>query len=71
MQTTIADFVLSNPTNINAEILGTSDPALAKQAFEGRITFDDILTDADPTMIYIKNNLIIAWYEKDAMVGFI
>ena len=71
MQTTIADFVLSNPTNINAEILGTSDPALAKQAFEGRITFDDILTDADPTMIYIKNNSIIAWYEKDAMVGFI
>jgi hypothetical protein len=71
MQTTIADFVLSNPANINAEILGTSDPALAKQAFEGRITFDDILTDADPTMIYIKNNSIIAWYEKDAMVGFI
>ena len=71
MQTTIADFVLSNPANINAEILGTSDPALAKQAFEGRITFDDIIVDADPTMIYIKNNLIIAWYEKDAMVGFI
>ena len=71
MQTTIADFVLSNPVNITAETLGTSDPVLAKQAFEGRITFDDITTDADPTMIYIKNNLIIAWYEKDAMVGFI
>ena len=71
MQTTIADFVLSNPANITAEILGTSDPTLAKQAFEGRITFDDITTDADPTMIYIKNNLIIAWYEEDAMVGFI
>jgi len=71
MQTTIADFVLSNPANITAEILGTSDPALAKQAFEGRITFDDITTDADPTMIYIKNSSIIAWYEKDAMVGFI
>jgi hypothetical protein len=71
MQTTIADFVLSNPANINAEILGTSDPTLAKQAFEGRITFDSVVTDADPTMIYIKDNLIIAWYEKDAMVGFI
>ena len=71
MQTTIADFVLSNPANINAEILGTSDPTLAKQAFEGRITFDSVVTDADPTMIYIKDNLIIAWYEKDAMVGYI
>jgi hypothetical protein len=71
MQTTIADFVLSNPANINAAILGTSDPTLAKQAFEGRITFDSVVTDADPTMIYIKDNLIIAWYEKDAMVGFI
>jgi len=71
MQTTIADFVLSNPANITAETLGTSDPALAKQAFEGRITFDDIIADADPTMIYIKNSLIIAWYEKNAMVGFI
>jgi hypothetical protein len=71
MQTTIADFVLSNPANINAAILGTSDNALAKQAFEGRITFDSVVTDADPTMIYIKDNLIIAWYEKDAMVGYI
>jgi hypothetical protein len=71
MQTTIADFVLSNPANINAAILGTSDTALAKQAFEGRITFDSVVTDADPTMIYIKDNLIIAWYEKDAMVGYI
>jgi hypothetical protein len=71
MQTTIADFVLSNPANINAEILGTSDPTLAKQAFEGRITFDVLVEDAEPTMIYVNNNLIIAWYEKDAMVGFI
>jgi hypothetical protein len=71
MQTTIADFVLSNPANINAEILGTSDPTLAKQAFEGRIAFDDIKTDTDPTLIYIKDNLIIAWYEKNAMLGFI
>jgi len=71
MQTTIADFVLSNPANINAAILGTSDTTLAKQAFEGRITFDSVVTDADPTMIYIKDNLIIAWYEKDAMVGYI
>ena len=71
MQTTIADFVLSNPSNINAAILGTSDLTLAKQAFEGRITFDSVVTDADPTMIYIKDNLIIAWYEKDAMVGYI
>jgi hypothetical protein len=71
MQTTIADFVLSNPSNINATILGTSDPTFAKQAFEGRITFDSVVTDADPTMIYIKDNLIIAWYEKDAMVGYI
>ena len=71
MQTTIADFVLSNPANINAEILGTSDPALAKQAFEGRITFDTLVEDAEPTMVYVNNNLIIAWYEKDAMVGFI
>jgi hypothetical protein len=61
MQTTIADFVLSNPANINAEILGTSDPTLAKQAFEGRITFDVLVEDAEPTMIYVNNNTIIAW----------
>jgi hypothetical protein len=71
MQTTIADFVLSNPANINAETLGTSDPTLAKQAFEGRITFDTLVEDAEPTMIYVNNNTIIAWYEKNAMVGFI
>jgi hypothetical protein len=68
---TIAEFVLSNPANINAETLGTSDPTLAKQEFEARITYDNIITEADPTMVYINNNTIIAWYEKDAMVGFI
>ena len=68
---TIAEFVLSNPANINAETLGTSDPTLSKQEFEARITYDNIITEADPTMVYINNNTIIAWYEKDAMVGFI
>jgi hypothetical protein len=68
---TIAEFVLSNPANINAETLGTGDPTLAKQEFEARITYDNIITEADPTMVYINNNTIIAWYEKDAMVGFI
>lgn len=68
---TIAEFVLSNPANIVAENLGTSDPTLAKQAFEARITFDNIITEADPTLVYINNNTIIAWYEKNAMVGFI
>jgi hypothetical protein len=71
MQTTIADFVISNPANITAENLGSSDPTLARQAFQSRVTYDSIESAATPTLVYIKNNQIIAWYEKDAMVGFI
>lgn len=71
MQTTIADFVISNPANITVENLGTSDPTLARQAFQSRVTYDSIESAATPTLVYIKNNQIVAWYEKDAMVGFI
>lgn len=70
MQTTIADYVLSNPGNINNEDLGTNDPALAKAAFESGLDFDTREDAADPTVVYIKNNLIVAWYDKNAMVGF-
>ena len=69
MQTTIANFVISNPANITAEILGTSDPALALQEFQGRITYDEILTITEPTLIYKINNTAIAWYDKNAMIG--
>lgn len=68
---TIAEFVISNPANITVENLGTSDPTLARQAFESRVTYDSIESAAAPTLVYIKNNKIIAWYEQDAMVGFI
>lgn len=70
MQTTIADYVLSNPGNINNEDLGTNDSTEAKAAFESGLDFDTIEDAADPTVVYIKNNLIVAWYDKNAMVGF-
>lgn len=71
MQTTIADFIISNPANINAEILGNPGPVLARQEFEARITYDTLIEQTDPTLVYAANNSIIAWYDKDAMVGFI
>lgn len=70
MQTTIADYVLSNPGNINNEDLGTNDPTEAKAAFESGLDFDTIEDAADPTVVYIKNNIIVAWYDRNAMVGF-
>lgn len=70
MQTTIADYVLSNPGNINNVDLGTNDPTEAKSAFESGLDFDTIETAADPTVVYIKNNLIFAWYDHTARVGF-
>ena len=70
MQTTIADYVLSNPGNINNEDLGTNDLTEAKAAFESGLDFDTIEDAADPTVVYIKNNIIVAWYDRNAMVGF-
>jgi hypothetical protein len=70
MQTTIADYVLSNPSNINNEDLGTNDPAAAKAAFEVGLDFDTTEDAADPTVVYIKNENIVAWYDRNAMVGF-
>jgi hypothetical protein len=60
MQTTIADYVLSNPANSDMD----------KTTFETDLIFDTILDDADPTLIYLSNNIAIAWYEQIAMVGF-
>jgi hypothetical protein len=60
MQTTIADFVLSNPANQDVD----------KTTFETGLDFDSIITDAEPTLVYVKNNIAIAWYEQNAMVGF-
>ena len=70
MQTTIADYVLSNPGNINNEDLGTNDLTEAKAAFESGLDFDTIEDAGDPTVVYIKNNIIVAWYDRNAMVGF-
>jgi hypothetical protein len=41
-----------------------------KTTFETDLIFDTILDDADPTLIYVNNNIAIAWYEQIAMVGF-
>lgn len=60
MQTTIADFVLSNPANQDVD----------KTTFETGLDFDSIIDDAEPTLVYVKNNIAIAWYERNAMVGF-
>lgn len=60
MQTTIADFVLSNPANQDVN----------KITFETGLDFDNIVDDAEPTLVYVKNNIAIAWYETNAMVGF-
>ena len=60
MQTTLADYVLSNPANSDMD----------KTTFETDLIFDNILDDADPTLIYVNNNIAIAWYEQIAMVGF-
>jgi hypothetical protein len=60
MQTTIADFVLSNPANQDVD----------KPAFETGLDFDSIVDDADPTLVYVKNDIAIAWYETVAMLGF-
>lgn len=70
MQTTIADFVISNPANIDAENLGSSDPTLARQAFQSRITYDGIIEDASPTLVYVKNNEAIAWFETNSLKGY-
>ena len=60
MQTTIADYVLNNPANSDMD----------KTMFETGLDYDTIMDDADPTLIYIKNDIAIAWYEQIAMVGF-
>jgi len=49
MQTTIADFVLSNPANQDVD----------KTTFETGLDFDSIITDAEPTLVYVKNRVIL------------
>lgn len=70
MQTTIADYVLSNPSNINNQDQAIADLTEARVQFEYELDFDTREDAADPTLVYIKNNLIVAWYDKNAMVGF-
>ena len=60
MQTTIANFVLSNPSN--------SD--LSKEEFESSIDYDEVITVTSPTLVYVKNSNIIAWYEIQSNTGF-
>ena len=60
MQTTIANFVLSNPSN--------SD--LSKEEFESSIDYDEVITVTSPTLVYVKNSNIIAWYEIQSNIGF-
>ena len=60
MNTTIADFVLSNPSNKEE----------SKEDFETSLDFDDVIDAAAPTLVYIKESNIIAWYETESNIGF-
>lgn len=60
MQTTIANFVLSNPSNSE----------LSKEEFESSIDYDEVITATSPTLVYVKNSNIIAWYEIQSNTGF-
>lgn len=57
---TIADFFLSNPSN-NTQ---------SKQDFESDLVYDEILTDASPTLVYRKGSNLIAWYEIESNLGY-
>lgn len=71
MQTTIADFVLSNPPNYNSSNLGTNDPTLARSTFENILPSHSIETAAEPTIVYLNENQdMIAWYDVNAILGF-
>jgi hypothetical protein len=71
MQTTIADFVLSNSPNYNSSNLGTNDPAQARIAFESMVSSAVIESAADPTIVYLNGNQdMIAWYDINAILGF-
>ena len=60
MNTTIANFVLSN----------TSNSTDSREVFEASLDFDEIISVASPTLVYIKNSNIIAWYEIQSNIGF-
>lgn len=60
MQTTIANFVLSNPSN-------SQD---SREEFESSIDYDEIVTLTSPTLVYIKDSNIIAWYEIQSNIGY-
>jgi hypothetical protein len=60
MNTTIADFVLGNPSNSEE----------SKEVFEASLDYDEVLTISSPTLVYIKDSNIIAWYEIQSNIGF-
>lgn len=58
--TTIGVFVSENEPN-------SEEP---REAFELNLDFDLIENAAWPTLVYVKNSNIIAWYEVQANVGY-
>lgn len=71
MQTTIANFVLSNPPNYNSDNLGTDDTEQARIVFENMVPNASVVDAALPTLVYLNENEdIIAWYDTNAILGF-
>jgi len=60
MQTTIADYVLSNPSNT----------AETRENFESTLEYDEIIYDAEPTLIYVRSSNIVGWYEIETNIGY-
>jgi hypothetical protein len=58
--TTIASFVTENEYNNNE----------TKEEFETNLVYDEVLTDAYPTLVYVKESNLIAWYEVQVNLGY-
>jgi len=58
--TTIASFVVDNEYNSSE----------TKEEFETNLVYDKILMDAYPTLVYVKESNLIAWYEVQVNLGY-